>query len=73
MIKIPEALESHSLSANMLLQVHDELIFEVPKGEIEMTSSLVAKVMENACEPILKLSVPLVVEAGVGSNWSEAH
>ena len=73
MIRIPEALESNSLSANMLLQVHDELIFEVPKSEIEMTSGLVAKVMETACEPILKLSVPLVVEAGIGSNWSEAH
>jgi DNA polymerase-1 len=53
--------------------VHDELIFEVPVNEIEKTLLLVKQTMENACDPILKLDVPLIVDTGVGSNWSEAH
>tara|TARA_Y200000002_G_scaffold383142_1_gene403515 strand:- start:5801 stop:8626 length:2826 start_codon:yes stop_codon:yes gene_type:complete len=73
MIRIPKILASNSLSARMLLQVHDELIFEVPENEVTKTSKLVKEVMETACEPFLKLNVPLVVEAGFGKNWSEAH
>jgi DNA polymerase-1 len=73
MIRIPEILVSNSLSGEMLLQVHDELIFEVPENEVEKTTELVKQAMENACEPIIKLDVPLVVESGAGSNWSEAH
>ena len=57
----------------MLLQVHDELIFEVPIDEIDKTTALIKETMEKACEPILQLSVPLIVDAGVGNNWSEAH
>ena len=69
MIRIPPALEAAGLSAAMLLQVHDELIFEVPEAEIEATRALVAKVMESAAH----LDVPLVVDTGVGDNWEEAH
>ena len=73
MIRIPRILRENSLSADMLLQVHDELIFEVPTDEVTITSKLVAEAMETACNPIVELDVPLVVEAGVGQNWSEAH
>ena len=73
MIRIPRILRENSLSADMLLQVHDALIFEVPTDEVTITSKLVAEVMETACNPIVELDVPLVVEAGVGQNWSEAH
>jgi DNA polymerase-1 len=57
----------------MLLQVHDELLFEVPDKQIEETTAVIREVMETACDPVLKLSVPLVADAGVGSNWAEAH
>ena len=73
MIRIPRILKANLLSANMLLQVHDELIFEVPINQIKETSELVTQIMETACSPIIKLDVPLVVESGVGDNWSEAH
>ena len=73
MIRVPKVILMNSLSANMLLQVHDELIFEVPIDEIDKTTALIKETMEKACEPILQLSVPLIVDAGVGNNWSEAH
>ena len=69
MIKMPSALANAGLSAKMLLQVHDELIFEVPEGELEETSALVKKVMENVAD----LDVPLIAEAGHGQSWAEAH
>ncbi len=69
MIRIPPALEAANLNAAMLLQVHDELIFEVPDAEIEATRELVVKVMESAAH----LDVPLVVDTGVGDDWEEAH
>jgi len=69
MIRLPGALKQAKLRANMLLQVHDELIFDVPKKELEETASLVTTVMESASE----LSVPLVVDTGYGQNWDEAH
>mgnify|MGYP002636699773 FL=1 len=53
----------------MLLQVHDELIFEVPEAELDDTAALVKKVMEGAAH----LDVPLVVETGSGANWDQAH
>lgn len=53
----------------MLLQVHDELVFEVPKTELEAVQPIIKNTMENA----VKFNVPLVVEAGVGENWFEAH
>jgi DNA polymerase-1 len=73
MVQVPKVLVENSLSGDMLLQVHDELIFEVPEDEVEKTLKLVRQVMENACNPIIKLDVPLVVEAGIGNNWSDAH
>ncbi|MBL4588713.1 MAG: DNA polymerase I [Alphaproteobacteria bacterium] len=69
MSKMPRELKANNLSAKMLLQVHDELIFEVPNSELEQTSKLVAEVMES----VVKLSLPLTAEAGTGQNWAEAH
>ncbi|HJO69664.1 MAG TPA: DNA polymerase I [Rhodospirillales bacterium] len=69
MIRIPGALEGARLNAVMLLQVHDELIFEVPEGEADETSDVVRGVMESAAY----LDVPLVVDTGCGSDWSVAH
>jgi DNA polymerase-1 len=57
----------------MLLQVHDELIFEVPEGEVTKTLPLVKTVMEDAPMPAVSLSVPLAVDARAAQNWEEAH
>ena len=73
MIKMPAALKTANLSATMLLQVHDELIFEVPDDELAATTTCVKQVMENAFAPALSLSVPLTVDAGVASSWMDAH
>jgi len=73
MIHMPAALATARLSAKMLLQVHDELIFEVPEDEVEATEKTVVAVMERACEPALQLSVPLKVDALAADNWDEAH
>jgi DNA polymerase-1 len=69
MIRLPAALKAGGLTSQMLLQVHDELLFEVPDAEIEKTKDVARKVMESAAT----LSVPLVVETGVGDNWASAH
>ena len=69
MVAIPPALSIAGLGAKMLLQVHDELIFDVPEGEVEETTALVKKVMEGAAH----LSIPLIVDAGIGDSWAEAH
>jgi len=69
MIRLPGALASAGLAARMLLQVHDELLFEVPVAEIDETRDVTRRVMEGAAT----LSVPLVVETGVGDNWAAAH
>ncbi len=73
MIRVPPALAKARLKARMLLQVHDELLFEVPDAEVEETAALVKDVMETACAPVLELSVPLVADIGIGPNWAEAH
>jgi len=73
MIRLPGILARKKLKARMLLQVHDELIFEVPEAEVEETSKVVKSVMEKAPEPAITLSVPLTVECGSGDNWDEAH
>ena len=73
MVRMGPALHEASLRARMLLQVHDELIFECPEDEIEPTLLLVQKVMTQAPEPALKLSVPLQVDARAAKNWDEAH
>ena len=69
MIKIPAALTSVGLGARMLLQVHDELVLEVPQGELEDTAALVTRVMERAAH----LDIPLVVETGHARSWADAH
>jgi DNA polymerase-1 len=73
MIRIEPALAKARLNAQMLLQVHDELIFEVPEGEVEKTLPVVKRVMEDAPMPALSLSVPLSVDARAAHNWEEAH
>ena len=69
MVRLPDALDGAKLKARMLLQVHDELIFEVPKKELDATAGLVSEVMASAAH----LDVPLVVDTGAGDNWDEAH
>ena len=73
MIRMTPALEEAGLKARMLLQVHDELIFECDESEVAATTALVKSVMEKAPEPALKLSVPLSVDARAANNWDEAH
>jgi len=73
MLKMPTALKEAGLNATMLLQVHDELIFEVPEAEIEATVATVKTTMETACAPVLDLSVPLTADAGVADSWMDAH
>ncbi|KAA2213744.1 DNA polymerase I [Teichococcus oryzae] len=69
MVRMPRALREAGLSARMLLQVHDELLFEVPEAEIEATAECVRQVMESVAE----LRVPLKAEIGHGPNWGVAH
>lgn len=69
MIHIPDLLKNLNSKTHMLLQVHDELIFEIPETEINTTVAALKKLMEN----ILILKVPLVVGVGIGNNWDEAH
>ena len=73
MIRVGPALVEAKLGAKLLLQVHDELVFEVPQAELEATSALVRKVMQEAPLPAVTLKVPLVAEAGHALNWAEAH
>ena len=73
MARVPAVLAREKLHARMLLQVHDELLFEAPEAEVEHTAQVVKAVMEGACAPHCELSVPLVVETGHGKNWDEAH
>jgi DNA polymerase-1 len=73
MARVPPALEQAGLKARMLLQVHDELLFETPEEEIGATAALVKEVMEGACAPHCELSVPLVVETGWANSWDAAH
>ncbi|MGA8582777.1 MAG: DNA polymerase I [Roseiarcus sp.] len=73
MTQMDAALARAGLSAMMLLQVHDELVFEAPDDEVEATLPVVAKVMVDAPEPAVKLHVPLQVDARAAQNWEEAH
>ena len=70
---MPDALARAGLKARMLLQVHDELIFECPKAEADTLIKLAQDTMQGAAMPALSLSVPLVVDARAASNWAEAH
>ncbi|WP_407474073.1 DNA polymerase I [Sulfitobacter sp. PM12] len=71
MIRMPDAIRD--LPATMLLQVHDELLFEVEKGAEDDLIAAARQVMENAADPVVKLDVKLDVDAGVGASWAEAH
>jgi len=73
MIKIYEKNISNNNDCKMLLQVHDELIFEVKESKIEKYQALIRQEMENALHPLISLEVPLLVESSFGDNWDEAH
>ena len=74
MARMGPALEAAGLpNVKMLLQVHDELVFELPEGDVEAASAVIRQVMETAAEPIVTLSVPLGVEIGTGPSWGAAH
>ena len=73
MIRMPGALAAEGLQAKMLLQVHDELVFEAPEAEAEAAIAVIKRVMETAAEPAVAFSVPLEVEARAAGNWDDAH
>jgi DNA polymerase-1 len=73
MIRMEDALKAERLSARMLLQVHDELVFEAPDDEIDATLPVISRVMTEAPFPAVSLKVPLAVEARAAQNWDEAH
>jgi DNA polymerase-1 len=73
MIRLPVALATKNLKAKMLLQVHDELVFESPDAETDKTCALVKSVMEKASLPAVQLSVPLTVDARAAADWDAAH
>ncbi|MEO9898250.1 MAG: DNA polymerase I [Paracoccaceae bacterium] len=71
MVRMPDAIADQP--ATMLLQVHDELLFEVEEGAVDQLIETARDVMENASDPVVKLDVKLTVDAGQGKNWAEAH
>ena len=73
MIKIHNVFQEKNIESKMLLQVHDELVFECPKDEINNVSNLIKKEMEQANLPLFPLNIPIVVDFGEADNWSEAH
>jgi DNA polymerase-1 len=73
MIRMEGELAKAKIEADMLLQVHDELIFEVPLGTEEQAIPVIKRVMENAAEPAVRLAVPIQVDAHAAHNWDEAH
>ncbi|MDA9930147.1 DNA polymerase I [Alphaproteobacteria bacterium] len=73
MIRLPAALSAAGIPAEMLLQVHDELIFEADAEIADAAVKVITEVMEAAASPILELAVPLVAEAGIATSWAEAH
>ncbi len=73
MIHVPKAITAAGLDARMLLQVHDELLFEAPEDQVDKTIAVVQETMQAATYPAIELKVPLVVDAGVGVDWATAH
>lgn len=73
MVRMEDALKAERLSARMLLQVHDELVFEAPDDEVEATLPVISRVMTEAPFPAVTLKVPLAVDARAAQNWDEAH
>jgi DNA polymerase-1 len=73
MIRMPGALATAGLSSKMLLQVHDELIFEADESQVEETIRIARQTMSRATEPVLELRVPLKVDANAADDWEAAH
>ena len=73
MAKISSYIVENNLKTKMLLQVHDELIFEVPDHEIKSIPESLARLMEDSYKPVVNFSVPLVAEIGIGRSWAESH
>ena len=73
MVRMPSAIDASGLPLRMLLQVHDELIFECPAADADAAIALIREVMEKAATPVLDLDVPLIVDASQGASWDEAH
>ena len=73
MVRLPSALAEAGIEARMLLQVHDELIFEANESIAEAAVEVIRSVMESAADPVLDLAVPLVAEAGIADSWADAH
>jgi DNA polymerase-1 len=74
MVRMEGSLEEKGLGhIKMLLQVHDELIFEAPEKDVSAAIGVIRKTMEEASLPTIKLNVPIIVDCGVGDNWDEAH
>ena len=73
MPKIYNYLLNKELKTKMLIQVHDELIFEVPEKEIDLIKEEIPKIMVGSHKTLLKLDVPIKVDIGVGMNWDQAH
>jgi DNA polymerase-1 len=69
MIRIHQDIKNQNLASKMTMQVHDELVFDVPKAEIAVMKKIIEERMKNA----IKTTVPIIVEVGEGSNWLEAH
>jgi len=69
MINIYRKIKQNKIKTKMIIQIHDELVFELPESEIELAKSIIKSEMENA----LKLSVPIKVDISIGKNWLEAH
>ena len=73
MVRLPPAMQDAGIDARMLLQVHDELIFEIEDHLADAAVSVITGVMESAAAPVLELAVPLVADAGIASSWADAH
>ena len=74
MVRVPPALEAAGLTGTrMLLQVHDELVFEVPEAEVDAATAVIRQVMANSHRPAVDLSVPLGIDIGTGPSWGAAH
>ncbi|MEC7211252.1 MAG: DNA polymerase, partial [Pseudomonadota bacterium] len=73
MVRLPGALADAGIEARMLLQVHDELIFEADDAIAADAVEVIRAVMESAADPVLQLAVPLVADAGIADSWAEAH
>jgi DNA polymerase-1 len=69
MVSVQDWLDAEKLATKLIMQVHDELVLEVPENELDQVKKQVCELMQN----VAKLDVPLIVEAGVGKNWDEAH